>query len=720
MNSILKIPTARTLAGLCLLSLATTPALAQEPAAAPVAAGDGGLDEIFVTAEKREGTEQTTPISMTVLTPELLERNGVGNLESLTAIAPSVNFARNNTSSIITIRGVSSRDTTEVGDPAISVNIDGLYLQRSIGLNESVFDLERVEVLRGPQGTLYGRNSTGGTINFITAKPQEEFQASAAVGFGTYDLLTTEGMLNVPLSDTVQLRAAFQTRDHAGYRSNGLPLDGDDADSQAARISLAFQPTDKLTGLISAELVTLGGVGPAVYGTPFILEDADDDGDVDDVVHEKPALPADGDAWPLSNTSGYLDVTSTMLRWNLDYALGFADVIYLGGYRKLDYHGLIDLDGTESQQFYFQQNEKPETWNHELRLASTGDGPLEWQVGLYYFKEQNDLLTFFQTYDDPVPPVDLFTFTYPVLKTTSKAVFAQGSWAVLDNLKLTLGARYSEDDKTRVGSLDFGTGILQQNASSSDSQPTYTAGVDWQVTDDSLLYAKFSTGYKAGGFTDAAPYDPETIDAFEIGSKNRFMEDRLQLNAAAFYYDYTDQQVSQFIGTQTLIRNAGKSEIYGVELEGRALVTDADRIDFYLGYLQAEYKDFDTAPEDPDTGDLSGNTPPQSPDWSANFGYEHEFPVGDGALTARIQAHYEGDSNFSFFNTNSTKQDSFTRSDIILSYTPSAGNWMVDAYVRNLEDEAILTQAEEQSLYGNYIYQFADPRTAGVRFKVNW
>ncbi|HKR41034.1 MAG TPA: TonB-dependent receptor, partial [Paraburkholderia sp.] len=158
------------------------------------------LDEVVVTAQKIETTEQRTPISMTVFSPEVLAREGVGNLDDLVARAPSASMARSGFSSIVTVRGVSSRDTTEVGDPSVAINIDGLYFTRAIGFSDSLFDLERVEILRGPQGTLYGRNATGGAINLISAKPTSEFEGTGAIGFGNYNLLTTEGMLNVPLS----------------------------------------------------------------------------------------------------------------------------------------------------------------------------------------------------------------------------------------------------------------------------------------------------------------------------------------------------------------------------------------------------------------------------------------------------------------------------------------------------------------------------------------
>ena len=251
----------------------TTDVLAQAapPATAEAPAAEETLTEITVTAEKVQSTEQRTPIAMTVLSADTLARNNVGTLADLAQIAPSVEFSQNDGSEIITIRGVSSRDTTEIGDPDVSVNIDGLYFQRAIGLGDSIFDLERVEVLRGPQGTLYGRNAVGGAINFVTAKPKNEFEASTSVVFGNYNTVQTEGMVNIPISDIVQIRASFFTRSHSGYADNAPAQDGDDADSKAARLHVAIEPFDDLKILLTGQFVHLGGVGISINGTPARL-----------------------------------------------------------------------------------------------------------------------------------------------------------------------------------------------------------------------------------------------------------------------------------------------------------------------------------------------------------------------------------------------------------------------------------------------------------------
>jgi iron complex outermembrane recepter protein len=692
-------------------------AVAQSETAESAAPADAGvLSEVVVTAEKRTSSEEKTPISMTVLSTEALQTNAVGNLEDLSAIAPSVSFARAGASTVMTVRGISSRDTTETGDPAVSVNIDGFYFQRAIGFGDSLFDLARVEVLRGPQGTLYGRNATGGAINLVTAKPTKEFGGYATAGIGNYDTLYSEGALNLPLSDRVQMRVSYFTRSHDGYRDNAPARDGDDEDAKAARLHLMAEPTDEFTVLLTAEMTKLGGNGPAVYGTPLIT---DANGNID---HNRQPLPDKAQGWPLNLPSGYYDATIKAFRWKLDYDLGFGDVTYLGGFRRLDYHNLYDLDGVANEAFYFQTNEQPRTWNHEVRLSSKPGERLTWQVGAFYFQETNDLLSFFQDYNagTATSPANLFIFTYPNIDATSKAGFGQGSFGITDDLKVEAGVRYTKDYKRRTGNLNYGSGVQLQDASSESSKTTYHVGLDWQATPTSLLYAKLDTGYKAGGFTDAAAYAPESIKAYEVGSKNRLFGNTVQLNLSGFYYDYTNQQISQFIDGLTYIRNAGKSQVYGLELEGTALLTEQDRVDGYIGYLHAKFTDFQLAAGSINV-QLAGNRPPQAPRMSLNLGYQHRFPLPNGGdLTPRLQTHYESTTYLTVYNYPDDRQGAFTRTDAMLTYHAPDDKWSVEAYGRNLGNKAVLINAQENGLWSTYNYQFAAPRTYGLQVSLHW
>ncbi len=682
-----------------------------------------GLGEIVVTAEKRESTAQRTPISVAVIGAESVARNGIGTLSDAVKVLPSVQFGRNFANSIITIRGVSSRDTDETGDPAIAISLDGVYFQRSLGINDAMFDLERIEALKGPQGTLYGRSATGGAINFISAKPEKFFDAYVGGTIGNYGAIITEGMLNVPLSDTVQVRAAFQTRSHEGYRNNAPARDGDDQDTKAARIHVAFQPTERLEGLVTAEIVRSNGVGAANYGYPLIFDDTGA------VVHEKPPLPKGGKTWALGYPSGYTDTETTAFRWNLKYDFGPFEVSYLGGYRKLKFESLIDLDGMEdhaglygTNTYFAPQSEEPTTTSHELRISGEPNTSIDWQVGAMYFKEKNDVYTELSYFNNSNDPDVAFIFSYPDLGTESKAVFGQATFHVTDQFSVEGGIRYTNDKKWRDGYADYAAFdlFIPISQSAEWNKTTWHGGLNYQATPDNLIYAKYDTGYKPGGYTDVAPYGPENITAYEIGSKNRFFYDSLQLNLAAFYYDYTDQQVLQFVGSQTIIQNAGKSEYYGAEAEIQWLVSDKTKIEADVAYLHARYKEFAIAGANGNL-DLAGNTPPQAPDWSGNIAIEHQFVLGDGAsITARGQTHLQTATHLQFYNYNSDRQAGYSRSDFTLGYQPADEKWLVEGFVRNIEDKVILTAAQEQSLVQAYIYQFADPRTYGVRFRMNF
>jgi len=209
-----------------------------------------GLADVVVTAQRVNEDVQTTPIAISVYNADALRTAGITNLASLTAMAPDISFTTTEGQSIITIRGISSRDTTEIGDPAVSVNTDGFYMNRPYGLSANLYDIDRIEVVRGPQGTLNGRNSVGGAINIITAKPVDHFAAYTSVQYGNYSDLELQGMVNVPLTDRIQMRTAFLSASHDGYRNNAPQQPGDDQDDKSARVELAFQPMDNLTALL--------------------------------------------------------------------------------------------------------------------------------------------------------------------------------------------------------------------------------------------------------------------------------------------------------------------------------------------------------------------------------------------------------------------------------------------------------------------------------------
>lgn len=679
-----------------------------------------GLTEIVVTAEKRPSTSQRTSIALDVFNSETLQKNGVGNIAQLANFSPSINIGQSAGASVVTIRGVSSRDTTEIGDPAVAISIDGVYLQRPTGMNASFYDLDRVEALRGPQGTLYGRNATGGAINIITKKPTRDLGGYISIDAGNYETINVDGAVNAPLSETLAARLSFVSRNNEGYRSNGVGGQGDDNVAQGGRLQTLWTPTERLTVLLGGSYLKQGGTG-AVYDNV-----AAGAAGLDAV--RPPSRARDATHFGL-NYAGYFDTEIATANAQIDYDLGFATATYIGGYNRTDYNHSWDNDASTRQGYIYTRHEVSKDQSHELRLASSNPYGFRWQVGAYYFREDLDLHNLFDLTNASGTNVNLREYFFDV-DTKSYAFFGQATYDLSERLKVTGGVRYSNDEKRRkgpqyVGSLtqnvDSGTAVRAfsiENSSSKSNKFTYHAGVDFQVTPRNLLYAKFDTGYKAGGFNNfgLGQYDPETLTAYEVGSKNRFLNNALQVNLSGFYYDYKDQQVSQFIATQasTQIVNAGKSRLYGGEAEVTWLLTPRDQLDLSVSYLHGEFTDLSVANGTSNLS-LDGNRTIQSPRWSLSGGFQHEFSVLGGRLTPRVQSQYRSRYFLTVYNRENDRQGAFFRTDASLTYAPDGSKLSIQAYVRNIENKVVISNAEQSALYGGVRYQYDAPRTYGVR-----
>lgn len=299
---------------------------------------------------------------------------------------------------------------------------------------------------------------------------------------------------------------------------------------------------------------------------------------------------------------------------------------------------------------------------------------------------------------------------------------------------MTAGLRYSEDSKVRIGTFVGGPSLtnppltqpelvvvpLGDGSRSDDDDLSYHLGIDYSLSKRSMLYAKIDKGYKSGGFTSINEYGPETVLAYEIGSKNRFLDNTLQLNLTAFTYQYEDQQVSQLTENGVQVQNAGSSTVNGLELQGTWMATNDDTIDLSINWLDATYDDFKVRVGDENL-DQAGNQLIQAPEWAISGSYEHFFEFSDGGLLIpKVQFLYRSESYFTFFNNPNDRQRPYTTVDLSLSYKPAGADWTVQAYGRNVTDEVILTSASRASFTGTNGYQFAPPRTFGVCFTANF
>jgi iron complex outermembrane receptor protein len=695
----------------------------------PVAhsAGDANfmLEEVLVTAQKRSTSIQETPIAITAFTGEILANGVVTDASDLNGRVPNLHIAKGGSNVEIAIRGINSTNNVEAGDPAVAFHVDGIYLGRPIAAGAIFYDLERVEVLNGPQGTLYGRNATAGSINVITQKPAQEFEANLELNLGNYDRIYTQGMINVPVTDQFQVRAAFFTDERDGYYEavhieTGEPLaEGDSADDKGFRLHGLYRPTENLSLLISADYLSK-------EGTPPYQRD----------------LPVVGDVFDVTTTgSGYSDIEDNGIKFELNWDLDFANLTYLAASRETS----LKTSGAAAGQSIFlgatlSVDNAIEQVSHELRLASTGEGALQWIGGAYYFKEEQDILfvlaDLLELAPPPFPRGDL-TFEQPEVDATSTAVFGQVDYSFAQDFRFSAGLRYTLDEKSRIGSSIVGITeldvILQEvpNIADADWDSTnWKLGLDWFVREDSMLYLSVGTGYKAGGYFDGiAPndYDEENVLSWEIGSKNQFMDNRLQLNLAAFYYDYEDFQVTQTEplaglpgGAQgSVTRNAGEADVYGAELSAQFLATAYDRFNLQLSYLNSEFTDFELYdPINDVTNDYSGNELNKAPSWTATLGYQREWALeGNGSVKAGGLVYFMDDHYLTFRNEDISEQEAYTKVDLNLTYTSAQGSWFVSAYGKNVTDEDVMVSL---SLIGVATAGFAAPRTYGVRAGYNW
>jgi iron complex outermembrane recepter protein len=726
---------------LCASAIVTTmpvAAIAQDAAAAPA---QGGVQEIVVTANRSASSAQKTPVAVTAYTGADLAAKGVSNISALATIDPSVNVSTNTGETYVAIRGVASTDTTETGDPSVPIARDNFFTNRSYSITTSMYDLERVEVLKGPQGTLFGRNSTGGLIQIITKKPGDQLGADMSLEVGNYDAVKAEVGVNVPVNDKIQVRVAGFESYHEGYRYiDGVGQRGDDDNTQSGRITVAFQPFEGFTGLIQYQHDNIGDNGDIAMKSIEGVRPS-----FADVSHYRGYAPSS------NNLQG------DRIRWEFTYALpANLTLYYAGGYDHQTYRHVTDssavtadgsLSGAAAQ---YWQAENPSTWNHEVRIATPQDGKLTAQVGYFHFQEHNSNLDSHQTdTTGTYAGDDVIRFLYDV-KTKSDGLFGQFGWRPTASLHFSAGMRYTWDSKERTGEsilrcdvagvpsayyAAFGCAgtppelVTPANGSISEHKPTFHAGVDWTVAPRSMVYAKFDTGYKAGGFNSngvaaSVDYGPETLKAWELGTKNKFLNGNLLLNADGFYQIYDGYQASQLTsqlsGNTAGVFNIGSAEIYGLEAQAVVVGPGGVRLDGNTTYLHTRFTTHSDIVKGDGTTivDVYGLRLPNAPQFVVTAGIEYPILLGSGSLTPRFEMKHSSSLYYDAFNSADIEQGQFNTFNASLKYAPGSGRFTIMAYVRNLTNATVLSNASENfSALPNAIntYEFQPPRTYGVR-----
>ena len=766
---------AAALAAICGLARATFAGIALMLLSAAGAA-EGVLEEILVTAEKRAVNVQDVPLAVSVFNQDRLNQSGISTIAELQTVSPNLQFTtvgNFGAHAIVTMRGIGTDIITSNGDAGVALYQDGVYLGRASATLAGFYDVERVEVLRGPQGTLYGRNAIGGSINVLSAKPSQDLEVATEALFGDLDHVRLRGLLNAPLGDKAAARITAVWEERDGYLENLVPGVGDsnDIDNYAVRGQLLFDVSETLEVLVRGYVSESGGRGATarIWGDrypPFSLAG------VIPIAMPSPRLPygvgapnifpgifriVDGGAQPVpDNLHQYrsdFDNTNdhTIMGANIEisWETGYFNVKSLTAWFKDDSDVVRDGDASELPLYIKGRRQISEQFSQELTLTSTGGGPLQWIAGLYYYEEdiEDDQFITFSNIRAAALMAGIPPFTGWATdvaaggtgvdrKNQSIAAYGQIDYAFTGRLTGTLGLRYTKDDKAGGDNFrnlhDPVTGVSATLVGFPQSyeydedwqEPTGKIGLTYSVSPESLVYASYSRGFKSGGANFDQPFEPEVVDSWELGSKNRFLEDRLQVNLALFYSEYDDMQLFTVEQTRTVVENAAKSTIQGVEVESIAVVSDHLRFDASLAYLDAEFDEY--VSEDPllnlpqrppsPAQDLSGNRLPRSPEWELNLGVELEFKLGGGAVNIRAEYHWQDEMYFRAFNNEDKKQESWEVINMRAMYISADDGWHVSAFGKNLNDEEYITNLFPEAVFfgGPVMASVAPPRTWGV------
>jgi iron complex outermembrane recepter protein len=822
------------------LTLAGT-AFAQTAGPAAPAAEQGGIQEIVVTAQKRAENVQDVPIAISAFTSEALTERSVTSVASLSNIAPNVTLDAgtpfSGSSAVLSayIRGIGANDFAFNIDPGVGIYLDGVYLARSVGANQDLPDVERIEVLKGPQGTLFGRNTIGGAISIVTHDPGKEFRFKGDITAGRFGLIQTRGTVDIPLSDSLSSSIAFSTKNRggylrriafpgasnfastpitsykaAGYENIGLGTEGGDnswnlrgklkfSNGGAFRATLTgdysnvdqSQLANKLIGTTPAvfagtyncaiaepvpvgtncgggppSFAYLGGIGglTSIFNNPTVYGVNSDANPANNRLPYDNRFVTNNIDTSYANGNNYSKLKAYGGALTLDYDL--SDTVALKSitaYRELHWNVGMDVDGSPLNFLHtsFTMNQWQFSQEFQL-LGSALDKKLNYVLGAYYFKEAGDLhdyVTFAEGLLQVDGPNDLATKNY--------AFFGQVDWKLTEQLGITVGGRYTHEDKSFEGFqsdangltykiLNFLAGIGQGPPACANINPITDAcriaagfpnagqplryyiagtqkkvfnnfspkiGVQYHPNDDVMVYASWSKGYKTGGWTTrlsnplptAPDFGPEKATTYELGLKSTLIDRRLQVNAALFQTEYKGIQLNFQQGVSPTIQNAGDARIKGFEIEVTAAPTDAFTINGSIGYLDAKYTNVlvpaRVAANPFQAGVFPGGELPKTPKWKFNISPRYELRMGNGGKIIAL-ADYTHTSSL----WNDTERAFLLQrpsTDILngsVSYRDPGDHWDITLGMTNITDTRYLVTGQAQIAGGQFYGTYSRPR----------
>jgi iron complex outermembrane receptor protein len=709
-------------------------------------------DVVIVTAQKRAEDIQDVPIAVTALSGEALRDQHVTNVMDLNALAPSLQIKTDDNAANpkIFIRGVGLNDFNPNTASAVAIYTDGVYIGSPLAQMSQFFDLDRAEVLRGPQGTLYGRNTTGGAINLVSRKPSDTWEGDANLEYGTYSGVNVEAAVGGPIAHGLSFRAAGIYVNNDGYSLNRLTGNrGNDTDRGSARLSFVWKPSDTFDAQLQFRYGRSNGGSIWAYNRSLLPQTAAATGPDGFCA---PAFYTSGqctDAAGYANTSTNLYQgdyhlegrdkvetygASATLTWNL----GPASLVSVTGYDHADRDDIEDTDAGPTDIINARYRAKQWAASQELRLQSNGEGALKWVAGLYYAHDDlvsNSYYDIFRIANSGDVATDLpqgiGVFSWPFTqKTDSYAVFGQADYKFTPKLTATIGLRYSSDDKSfqydslyssAVGGPTLPV-IPTTDASKNFGSLSGKLGVQYALTDDANLYASYNRGYKSGGFfggqtTDPSslrPYDDEVVNAYEVGAKSRFGQ-LLTANLSVFYYDYQNLQVYTLVVdpltslTLQNFTNASNAKIEGAELELTSQPIDGLTLRLAPSVLKATYENFTSQGDD-----YSGNRLPNAPRLSLTGSARYEWSIFGGLARTQVNVSYRSKVFYDTRNVERLSDGERTYVDLLAGWAPASSGMEFGLWARNVFGETNISDIIPIEGLGFDLFSMGPRQTAGV------
>lgn len=725
-------------------------ALAVAAAAVSAQAQQSVIEEVTVTAQKREQNMQDVSVAVSAFSGDAIDRMGFEEGLDITQQVPNMSFFAifgEASSPSVSLRGISLVNFSDSWESPVSIYVDDVYRGNPAGSAIQLFDLERVEVLRGPQGTIYGRNTTGGLVHYVSRKPTETFEAKFSASVGNYGETIAQGAVSGPLVDGVRGRLAVKRTKNDGWQTN--PVDGrklNETDSLGYRGQLEFD-----VGRTGMFLLNVHGSEADQASVGFSHMGYLDPDDLSQTCSVKRIQNGECS----SNTFGFTGAeavngqydpehvatgASEGLNTTIDtfgvsgrYTMDLSDDITLTSvtaYEELDKFLQDDGDGTEVVWFDEQYAVDAEQYTQELRLNGSGLDS-NWVTGLYLYKDDRGLITQTPTTADAGVFGGYFHEEYVSLKSESWALFGQYEYDLTPQLTGIFGARYTEEERdfSQRSPVSFYTPRVEGTGDLSESALTGRIGLDWRPREGTLVYANISTGFKSGGFSGSynaseaalAPVNSEDAINYEVGLKTAWADGRFRLNASAYRYDIEDYQAQVFLTVETgsVITNAGDVTGVGAELEFTARVTDNFELIAGLGLLDTEFSSSQVFNVAGDTYTLDGNELPSAPSTNTNLVARYYIGLGDaGELALQADYTWQADHFLQIENDPYSKQDAYGLGNAKVSWQSMTGDYVVEAFVRNLADKEYYTY--QNTLGSDWGYGvWGMPRTYGAKFSWN-